>query len=531
MSIPRANSFDQASVNPTALASFLRDIIMRGLNMHSITVVRNGMVAYEDYRAPYTANDPHILYSVSKSITALAVGFAVEEGLLSVNSKAADLLPELRVHDKHAYVEQLRVQHLLTCTAGKKLSAVLDRSRQEWVIDYAQAEWIYAPGEGFHYCNENTYLLCLIITRLAGMSVTDYLMPRLFAPLGITRPYWETDRRGVETGGWGLSLRTEDLAKIAMCCADEGRYLGKQVLPVAWVKAACGVQVDNTDRDSQDYGYCFWQNTHPGSCRMDGMFGQFAWIFPEYNAVVVATGGELNMGEINQALMRHIPSLFDGRGAHCASEFSHGRPMAAPTMPRLPAYPPLAKTPRNAELEAQLNSQCIRFPDSVQKISRVLRFSPGMMPAMVFFMSHDKAGGIDKVHLRFGENTLRFSWNEGRERNAILCGMDGQARKCAVILGGVRFVLSSSACWRGDELHLRLRCVNAVAERSLVFTFAQRGVVTMLPRSNPPLSALIDGAAEGAKDNIANPLLANVVSRAMAQVVSLAEPLHVGVRK
>ncbi|MCL2446853.1 MAG: beta-lactamase family protein [Oscillospiraceae bacterium] len=519
MSIPRAKNLQEAGVNPTALASFLRDIITRNLNMHSVMVVRNGRVAYEDFRAPYKASDPHILYSVSKSITALATGFAVDEGLLSVHSRVADLLPELRVHDKHEYVEQLRVRHLLTCSAGKKLSAVLDRGRQEWVIDYAQAEWIYAPGEGFHYCNENTYLLCLIITRLAGMSVTDYLMPRLFAPLGIARPYWETDRRGVETGGWGLSLRTEDLAKIAMCCADEGKYLGKQVLPAAWVKAACGVQVDNTDNDSQDYGYCFWQNTHPGSCRMDGMFGQFAWIFPEYNAVVAATGGELNMGEINQALMRHIPSLFDAKETiDC-------------TIPRLPAYPPLPKTPRNPAFEQELNRQCIRFPDTVQKISRVLRFSPSVMPTMVFFMAHDKAGGIDKVHLRFGENTLRFSWNEGRERNTILCGMDGQARKCAVILGGVRFVLSCSACWRGDELHLRLRCVNAVAERSLVFTFGQRGVVRMLPRSNPPLSALIDDAARGAKDNIANPLLANVVSRAMGQVVQLAEPLHVGVRR
>jgi len=520
MSIPRAKNFNEAGVNSTALANFLREIIVRGLNMHSIMVVRNGKVAYEDYRAPYTAHDPHILYSVSKSISALATGFAVEDGLFSVNSRVADLLPELRVHDKHVYLEQLRVRHLLTNTAGKKISAVVDRGRQEWAVDYAQGEWIYAPGEGFNYCNENTYLLCLIITRLAGMSVTDYLMPRLFAPLGIARPYWETDSRGVETGGWGLSLRTEDLAKIAMCCADEGKYLGKQVLPAAWIKAACSVQVDNSERNDQDYGYCFWQNSHPGSCRMDGMFGQFAWIFPEYNAVVIATGGELNMGEINQTLMRNVPSLFD------ASDKKQEA-----SIPKFPAYPPLPKTPRNQTLEAQLNRQCIHFPDSLQKISRKLRFSPGVMPAMVFFMAHDKAGGIDKVHFRFSENALRFSWNEGRERNTILCGMDGKARKCRVTLGGVRFVLSCSACWRGDELHLRLRCVNAVAERSLVFTFGKHGVVRMLPRSNPPLSALIDGAANSAKDNIANPLVANVVSRAMAQVVSLAEPLHVGLRR
>lgn len=520
-SIPRAKDPAAAGVSSAALKKFMGEVIAQKLDLHSVMVIRRGQVAYEDFRSPYRPEDPHILFSVSKSITAIAVGYAVDEGLVSVDDKVADLLPELRVHDAHENLDKLTVYHLLTMSAGKTISAMVDRTKKQWLRDYAQGEWSYVPGEGFNYCNENQYLLCAILHRVSGESVTDFLMPRLFAPLGIERPYWEHDGNGIETGGWGLYLRTEDLAKIAMCYLDEGKYEGRQVIPAQWVKDSSAKQVC-TDRNGEEpdgrqgYGYCFWHNAFPGLFRMDGMFSQFAWMFPEYEACVITTGGELNMVAVNNAFQAVLPALFEDCEA------------ASVDIPQLPAYEPLAAAPRNATLEARLSRSCIHFPENVQKLSRKMNFPTSIMPAMVFFMAPDKAGGIDNVHLRFGDDTLKFSWSEGAERNTVLCGLDGRARKCRITLGGVDFVLSCSAAWAGDELHLRLRCVNSVSERRLVFRFGKNRIVRMRPSSEPGLHLLTDGAANAVKENIKNPMLGELARRAMKHVVLVAEPLHAG---
>ena len=519
--IPRAKNPAAVGISAKALAGMMREINAKKLGLHSIMVIRRGQVAYEDFRAPYTPRDPHLLYSVSKSITSIAVGFAVEEGLVSVDDKVADLLPELRTYDKHENLEKLRVYHLLTMSAGKNISALVDRTKKQWLRDYAAGEWIYAPGEDFNYCNENQYLLCAILHRVSGESVTDFLMPRLFEPLGIERPYWEHDGDGIETGGWGLYLRTEDLAKIAMCYLYEGKYEGRQVIPAAWVRDSSAKQVGTPNNGEepdakQGYGYCFWRNVFPGLFRMDGMFCQFAWMFPEQEACVVTTGGELDMAAVNNAFQAILPVLFDESDTEAAE------------IPKLPAYEPLAAAPRNPALEARLNRRCVHFPNHMQKVSRKMGLPMSMMPIMVFFMAPDKAGGIDNVHFRFGEDTLKFSWSEGRERNTVLCGMDGRARKCKITLGGVAFVMSCSAAWQGDELHMRLRCVNGVCERKLTFWFGKGRIVRMLPRCDPGLHLMVDGAANAAKDQIKHPMLGEVAARMMKQITLLAEPLHVG---
>jgi len=520
LAIPRAKSPAQAGISAQALRKFMDAIVDQGLDLHSVMVIRHGQVAYEDFRAPYTPHDPHILYSVSKSITAIAVGYAVHEGLLSVNSKVADLLPELRSYDMHPNLEKLKVFHLLTNSAGKKIDAMVDRTKKQWVRDFAQGAWDYIPGEGFNYCNENTYLLCAILCRVIDeSSVTDFLMPRLFAPLGIERPYWETDGCGVETGGWGLSLRTEDLAKIAMCFLDEGKFQDRQVIPRAWVRDASAKQVSTSnngehDDGKQGYGYCIWHNVFPGLFRFDGMFCQFAWMFPAHDACVVTTGGELDMAAVNDAFQAVLPDLFDEKDK------------SETEIPKLPAYRPLGKAPRNATLEKRLNRACIHFPK--KRLGKAMNFPLSMMPAMVFFMAHDKAGGIDNIHLRFEENTLRLSWSEGQERNTVLCGMDGKARKCKITLGGVEFVMSCSAAWEGDKLNMRLRCVNAVAERQLSFWFGPGRMVRMLPRSDPGLHRMTGNLANAAREIVKNPMLGELAARAAEQVQHIAEPLHVG---
>ncbi|MCL2105900.1 MAG: beta-lactamase family protein [Oscillospiraceae bacterium] len=522
--MPRAESPAAAGVSQKSLADMMRGVLDEGLELHSVMVVRHGQVAYADTRAPYGPRDPHALFSVSKSIASLAVGFAVAEGLFRLEDTVAGLLHELRGYAPgDELLALLTVEHLIAMRAGKVTSILTDRTKKQWVRDFVLSEWGHAPGEGWRYCSENTYLACAVIRRVTGESVTDFLMPRLFEPLGIERPYWEHDGRGVEAGGWGLYLTTEDLAKIAYCCACGGVYEGRQVIPAAWAQAACQKQSETASDEyggmaANGYGYGFWMNELPGSCRMDGMFSQFALIFPEYDACLVTTGGEIDMQAVYTAVMRHVPALFTGVYDGETRE-----------IPRLPAYAPLEEAPRNPAMERRLQGRCLRFPPGARQLGKAMGIPMSMMPAAVFFMSADKAGGIDRVHLRFSAEGLKFSWSEGPERNTVLCGMDGRARKCKITLGGVPFTLACSAAWDGNELLLRLRCLNSIGERRLRLRFQGRAV-RMIPGSEPALRTVIGGDAESfIKSTVPNELLAKLINAALDKIILIAEPVHVGI--
>jgi hypothetical protein len=372
-------------------------------------------------------------------------------------------------------------------------------------------------------------MLCAILRRVCGEGVTDYLTPRLFEPLGIERPFWETDGCGVEAGGWGLHLRTEDMAKIGQCYLNDGVFGGRQVIPAAWVRASSAKQRDTSPADrvgeagdnqgQNGYGYCFWMNSLPGSYRMDGMFSQFVFVFPAYDACVVTTGGEWDANGLYWAFFRHIPAIFEGAGEDGPAE-----------IPALPAYLPLPAAERNPALEARLNRSCIRFVPTAQPLGRAVGFPLSMLPAMVLFMSADKAGGINRVHLRFGADHLKLSWSEGEARNTVLCGMDGKYRNCRITLAGEPFVMACCAAWEGDTLHVRLRNLNSVAERLLTFRF-RGNAVRMLPRSLPALEAMTADAANAVRDGLRSKTMGRIVSAAMGKITGLAEPEHIGYMK
>jgi len=524
--IPRAASPEAVGVSSAALAALVREITESGLETHSIMVVRHGKVAFETFRKPYAPQFPHVMFSVSKSVTSCAVGFAVTEGKLSLDDRVADLVPELRGNADDPNLAALTVRHLLTMTSGKQVSVLVDKSKKTWLKDYADAKWSYPPGEGWNYSNENIYILCVIIGKVCGECVVDYLMPRLFEPLGIPRPFWEHDGSGVEAGGWGLYLTTESLAKIMLCYTQGGVFQGEQVIPASWVAESGKVQVRQKDDYPNEfgnfgYGYCFWKNPMGDSFRADGVFSQFGIMFPEYDACVVTTGGQMNANETLKAFFRHFPAAFEESGDR------------KPEMiPDLPEYPILMPSPRNMALEYELEDKILYFPVLLRdEVPKRMGFPISIMPMAVFFMSADKAGGINQIRLRFTQDACKFSWSEGEERNTVLCGMDGRVRKCLVTLGGIEFTVACSAAWEGQhKLHIWIRPLNSVAERRLSFTFRGRQVI-MMPRSTPSLATIGEYAAPYAADWIPNPVLGNIAALALDKFAGFAEPPHIGFLK
>ena len=180
----RVKAPERAGISSDAVLKMLRHL-EDNMTFHSLMIVRGGKIAAECYRYPFGKDYPHTMYSVSKTITATAVGFAVNEGYMSLDTRIIDIFPEYAPKKKDEQLEKLRVKHLLTMTSGKMPSPLLNKTDDDWLKHLLDAKWIADPGTKFDYVNENIYTLCAVLQRVTGQTVVNYLYPRLFEPLGI----------------------------------------------------------------------------------------------------------------------------------------------------------------------------------------------------------------------------------------------------------------------------------------------------------------------------------------------------------
>jgi CubicO group peptidase (beta-lactamase class C family) len=293
-STPQAEGVDPAAVRR------LVDHLDRLEDVHSVMVLRHGRVIAEGWWHPHTADRPHTMFSVSKSFTSTAVGIAVREGLLTLDDRVLDLLPDDAPADPGEHLRALRVRDLLTMTTGHSASTMegIDRTISlpgtRWARAILAQPVEHEPGTHFVYNTGATYLLSAILHRLTGERLLDYLTPRLLAPLGITHATWEQDPDGIDTGGFGLAITTEEMAAFGQLYLQGGVWEGEQLVPAEWVAAATAKQVPSGPHGwpdwSQGYGYQFWQCRH-GAYRADGAFGQYVVVWPEKDLVVVLTSG------------------------------------------------------------------------------------------------------------------------------------------------------------------------------------------------------------------------------------------------
>ncbi|QAY69783.1 serine hydrolase domain-containing protein [Xylanimonas protaetiae] len=273
------------------------------LGAHSLLVLRHGNVVAEQVWAPHTFERPHQMYSVSKTFTAMAVGLAVAEGLLTVEDRVVDLLPDAAPDVVSDHLAAMRVKHLLTMASGHAgdLMSVVDEpgTGDDWPRALLAADVPMEPGSRFVYNTGATYLLSAILHRLTEQRLLDYLTPRVLAPIGIRGATWEQDPRGIDMGGFGLSITTEDMAAFGQLLLQRGRWGSAQLIPAAWVDEATAVHVDNSPQGwgpeaSAGYGYQMWRCTS-GAVRADGAHGQFIVLWPEHDVVVAITSGAPQM--------------------------------------------------------------------------------------------------------------------------------------------------------------------------------------------------------------------------------------------
>jgi len=305
--LPRSTP-EAEGVSSNSIVNFLDAAEKGKTEFHSFMLLRHGKVIAEAWWEPYRADLKHTLYSCSKSFTATAVGFAVNEGKLSLSDKVISFFPKNLPDTVSQYLSELTVKDVLIMSDGQEPdpTGAVGTRYTNWIKGFLATPILHEPGSVFLYNSLGTYMLSAIVQKVTGQKIIDYLKPRLFDPLGITGMDWETDMQGINTGGWGLRLKTEDMAKFAQLFLQKGKWNGKQVLPASWAEEASTAKImqdpsaPQSRKDSSDWlqGYCYqmWRCRH-NAFRGDGAFGQFMIVMPEQDAVLAITAETPNMQE------------------------------------------------------------------------------------------------------------------------------------------------------------------------------------------------------------------------------------------
>jgi CubicO group peptidase (beta-lactamase class C family) len=288
---------ESQGVSSAAIAKFLRAADEKVNSMHSVMILRHGKVIAEAWWAPEDATKPHVLWSLSKSFTSTAVGLAVEEGKLSIEDRVVGFFPDDLPGEPSENLRKMQVKDLLTMSTGHADEPNV-RQSQDWIKSFLAHPLPHPPGTFFRYNTPATFMQSAIVQKVTGKTVVDYLQSRLFDPLGIQPPRWDTNPQGISLGGYGLFLKTEDIAKFGQLYLKNGKWEGKQLIPATWVQQATSKQVSNGDNPSSDwnqgYGFQFWRCRH-NAFRGDGKDGQFCVVLPDQDAVVVMTANTTNM--------------------------------------------------------------------------------------------------------------------------------------------------------------------------------------------------------------------------------------------
>ncbi|MDB6455787.1 serine hydrolase [Blautia wexlerae] len=286
---------ESQGISSDLFAALLRELdASKDTEMHHFMALRHGKVICECNFAPYPKGMWHITHSMCKSITGMAIGMLIEEGKLKLDENIYDIFSDQMNALSKIFRPVITVENLLTMTSGVTFNESGIVSGNDWLGSFLNASVNGKPGTEFQYNSLNTYVLSAIVTKRTGETLTEYLTPRLFGPLGITKYYWETCPKGITKGGWGLFLCAEDMAKLGQLYLQRGKWNGQQLVSEYWIEISTARHL-KTQNDTYGYGYQLWMEQRPGSFEYNGMLGQNVIIYPDMDMVLVTNAGNKEM--------------------------------------------------------------------------------------------------------------------------------------------------------------------------------------------------------------------------------------------
>lgn len=301
---------ESVGIHSPAIVNLLDKLEKLGVEMHSLMLLRHGRVCAEGWWRPYAPETPHIMFSFSKSLTSTAIGFAEQEGILSLEERLVDIFPDKLPERPSENLQKATVWSLLTMSCGHETEIPnLGLGNPDWIAAFLSHPFVFKPGSKFHYNTAGTNMLCAVLKRKTGQNVSEFLRTRLFQPLGMSDIQCQKLPDGIDCGGAGFFLTTEDMARFMQFVSQKGVWDGKQLLNEGWFDRATSRQAD-TDNETgnwkldwgQGYGFQFWRCIPEGIYRGDGAFGQFGVVFSKQDAVLIITSASLRTQELLTAV-------------------------------------------------------------------------------------------------------------------------------------------------------------------------------------------------------------------------------------
>lgn len=458
---PEAQGLDS-----TMLADALLAWRAQNVQIHSLLVIRNGYVVADASFYPYDGRTIHDVASVTKSVMTTLIGIAVDQGKLDLDDRMVSYFPDRTIANLDDRKEAITVRHLISMTAGFQCvrdgmdgdSAIEMQRSPDYVQFVLDLPMAFEPGTQFVYCSPAISLLSPILQKATGMSTLEFARQYLFSPLGIQDVLWETDPQGNHRGWGDLSLHPHDMAKIGLLFLQEGRWEGEQIVSRRWVKEARIAQSE-TPAEEDPYGYGWWLTTDlEGVYRAEGRNGQYIYIFPDWNMLLVATGGGYDIEEIGESLLAIIGAMEDTLPANPAGLARLDE--ASDVVARPPAASPVASLP---EVALTVSGQTFVFdPNLVGLESIAFDFTEGSSEAT----GQVKVFGEQVVTLPIGLDGLyRFQFDEDGRLVAIRgAWTDSQT-----------FVLEHNSVTGNDQLVLRFHFLGDRVEVTISDAYAGTG--------------------------------------------------------
>jgi len=284
---------EEQGISSMDIIRFLEAAKQNLCHIHTFVLLRRGKVIAEGYQYPYTSEDKRLLNSVSKTFTAIGVGIALSEKLLTLEDKVISYFPDCLPDRINQKLEKLNIHHLLTMSTGHAVDSIFEMCQaKDWISAFLNMEIKYEPGQRFQYDSGASFMLSAILSKLTGIPLDEYLRTRLFEPLQIDDYIWDR-HEGITTGGWGLMLKPEDLAKLGILFLQKGIFDGKRIISKEWIEMATCKQISTCENEyradwAQGYGFQMWRNAGDGY-RADGAFGQFCLIYPKEEIILSLT--------------------------------------------------------------------------------------------------------------------------------------------------------------------------------------------------------------------------------------------------
>ena len=436
-------------------------------NVHAVTVLSQGKCVFEAAKAGYSVDMPHAAFSLSKTLTGLAIGMLVDDGKLSPTDPVLSFFPEFKGKRASAKFKSLTLHHLLSMSVNLPFNEIGVAISDTYTKDFFESGLRDKPGEEFAYNSMCSYILAVIVTRVTERSLSEFLDERLFAPMGIHNYFWEKSREGVEKGGWGLYLSVKAMAKLGMLFLNRGEWYGKRLISEKWLTRMTERHTEVPNAIGRfDYGYHLWRHKENGSFLFNGMLGQNVWVYPEKQLVVAITAGDPCLFQDALSLKAALRELLGMTACDTRRARRERREIARHFGEKASLIPPYISF-ENHEARERL------FP-ALEGRFLLHENNSGVLPLLTRLIQNSPTKGISAITLspcKKGDGIL-FSFTEGKENYHIAAGNCRFVYGILTIHGEKYRVAAAYACGLTEErepyLRLELRFPALASSRLLL---------------------------------------------------------------